>query len=474
MNTPVIAASINRPVAAKDWLEFRRDRRLAIMAVMVTLLALAAVATAWIRVTAHETDRQAVMQADRTTWNGQGARNPHSAAHFGFWAMRPLGPMALLDPGVTPHAGAMVWMEAHNRNPAQARPVDDQASGLDLGSFSAAWVLQLLMPLLIFIIGAGMVAREREAGTLRLMLASGADLRRLLPAKTASLARIAALIALPLLAAAAAAAVLAGLPDVAALGLWLLVHGLWFALLVAATVLVSALCPTAARARLLLVGLWLLAVVLVPRAAAGIAGIIAPAPDPVAFGQAIEAQMKSGHDAFGKDAKAFEAEVMARYKVKRLEDLPVNIDGLRLEAAEQHGNRVFDSAWAGLAQTYARQNRIMQLAGLFSPLLPLQNVSMALAGTDGAHQMAFQAQAEAHRRRIVTALNMDMAAHAGRAGFDYKADRALWQAIPDFRYQPLPLANVLAAILPDLALLGLWGAALVLALRRAGRRLALA
>jgi hypothetical protein len=54
----------------------------------------------------------------------------------------------------------------------------------------------------------------------------------------------------------------------------------------------------------------------------------------VAFAGGIETQMKSGHDAFGKDAKAFEAEVMARYKVSRLEDLPVNIDGLRLEAAE--------------------------------------------------------------------------------------------------------------------------------------------
>lgn len=466
------AASILAPIATKDWLEFRRDRRLVIMALLVTLLALTAVLTAWTRVTAHEGDRLAVMAQDRQTWDGQGARNPHSAAHFGFWAMRPLAPMSLLDPGVTPYAGAMVWMEAHSRNPAQARPVDDLATGLDVGSFSAAWVLQMLMPLMIFIIGAGLVAREREAGTLRLMLANGADMQRLLPAKTASLACIAALLALPLLAAAAAAVLLAGMPDLAALGLWLLLHGLWFGLLVAATVLVSALCRTSAQARLLLVGLWLVAVLLVPRAGAGLAGIIAPAPDPIAFAQAIEAQMKSGHDAFGHDAKAFEAEVMARYKVDRLEDLPVNIDGLRLEAAEAHGNAVFDRAWAGLGATYDRQRQLIRLAGLLSPLVPLQNISMALAGTDGAHQLAFQAQAEAHRRRFITALNMDMANKAGPAGFDYKADGALWKAIPDFRYQPLPLATALFAVLPDLALLGLWCAGLLLLLRRAGRRLA--
>lgn len=467
-------ASINAAIAGKDWLEFRRDRRLVIMALLVTLLALAAVLTAWVRVTAHETDRLAVMAQDRQTWDGQGARNPHSAAHFGFWAMRPLGPMALLDPGVTPHAGAMVWMEAHNRNSAQARPVDDLATGLDLGSFSAAWVLQVLMPLLIFIIGAGLVAREREAGTLRLLLASGADLARLLPAKAGALARIASLLALPLLGAAAAAVILAGLPDLAALGLWLVAHGLWFGLLVGVTVLVSAWCRTAAQARLLLVGLWLVMVLLVPRAGAGLAGMLAPAPDPVAFARGIEAQMKSGHDAFGKDAKAFEAVVMARYKVSRLEDLPVNIDGLRLEAAEANGNAVFDRAWAGLATTYAQQRAIMRLGGLLSPLVPLQNVSMALAGTDGAQQMAFQSQAEAHRRRIITALNMDMANKAGAAGFDYKADARLWAAIPDFRFQPLPLTAVLPAILPDVATLALWCAGVLLVMRRAGRSLSTA
>jgi ABC-2 type transport system permease protein len=460
------------PIASKDWLEFRRDRRLVIMAVLVMLLALAAVLAAWTRVTRHEADRQAVMAQDRQTWNSQGARNPHAAAHFGFWAMRPLGPMALLDPGVTPHAGAMVWMEAHNRNPAQARPLDDLATGLDTGSFSAAWVLQVLMPLLIFIIGAGLLARERDAGTLRLMLASGADMARLLPAKAVALARIAALLVLPLLVAAAAAVLLAGLPDLAALALWLLTYGLWFGFLVVVTVLVSAWSRTAAQARLLLVGLWLVAVLLVPRASAGLAGLVAPVPDPLAFETAIKAQMAPGHGAPDKHAGAFESEVMARYKVSRLQDLPVNIDALRLEAAEARGSAVFDRAWADLATTYDRQRAILQLAGLLSPLLPLQNISMALAGTDGAQQMAFQSQAEAHRRRIITALNMDMANKAGAAGFAYKADAALWQAIPDFRFQPLSLAAVLPTVLPDLALLALWCAAALLALRRTGRQMA--
>ncbi|OSZ70849.1 hypothetical protein CAP39_07830 [Sphingomonas sp. IBVSS1] len=207
MSPAAIAAS----VAAKDWAEYRRDWRLALISLLVALLAVTAVVAPFVEVTAHDADRRATIAADWVTWKGQGARNPHSAAHFAFWAFRPLPPMALLDPGVLPYAGSAIWLEAHNRNPAQARPAEDLAGGLDLGRFSAAWVFQYVLPLLLFIIDAGLVAREREAGTLRLMLASGLVAGQVMPAKYLALGRIAAVLVLPLLAAAQARLLLVGL-----------------------------------------------------------------------------------------------------------------------------------------------------------------------------------------------------------------------------------------------------------------------
>jgi ABC-2 type transport system permease protein len=465
-------ASLSLSMAGKDWLEFRRDRRLVLMAVLVTLLALAAVLTSWAKVASHEADRIATIAADRETWEGQGARNPHSAAHFSFWALRPLAPMALLDPGVTPHAGSAVWMEAHNRNPAQARPVEDLATGLDMGSFSAAWVMQTIMPLLIFVIGAGMVARERERGTLRLMLASGASPGGLVPAKLGGLARITLLLALPLLGAAVLASTLAGAVQPVALLLWVAVYFLWFALLAAITIAVSALLRNTAQAQLLLIGLWLLAALVVPRAGAGLAGALAPVPDPNSFAMEVQGALRERPDPFkGEGAKAFEAEVMARYKVSRLEDLPINIDGLRLNASEDHGDEVFDRVWARLEAQYAKQHDIMRWTALISPLVPLQNVSMALAGTDTVHQLDFQTQAEAHRRRVIRLLNLDMAEHAGTQGFDYKASPDLWKQIPDFAYKPMPPGRVIGGILPDLLVLAAWAGFAVLLLIAASRRL---
>lgn len=456
-------------IPAKDWREFVRDRRLLVMALVVALLALAAVVTAFAQVRAYEADRAATVARDRATWEGQGERNPHSVAHFASWALRPLTPLAVLDPGVTPYAGSAVWMEAHNRNPAQARPAQDAASAFDTGQLSAAWVLQTLVPLLVFVIGAGLLARERERGTLRLMLASGADGQRIVPAKLLGLTRVTALLVVPVLLAALAAALLAGPVDPLRLMLWALAYAMFLTIIAAIAVAVSALSRSAARALLILVGLWLVAVLLVPRTAAGFAELAAPTPTTEAFFAGMASDMEAQPDPFGKDSEAFGLAMAKRYGVARVEDLPVSLDGLRLDESERHGNIAFDKHYGALAESYAAQRRVLQLAGLISPLLPLQNISMALAGTDGAHQLAFQNAAEAYRREMIHALNMDMVEHGKGKDFDYLAGPDLWKRTAEFAWTPPGLAAALRPVLPDVLILFGWAAAAWLLLRIASR-----
>ncbi|WP_172438978.1 hypothetical protein [Porphyrobacter sp. TH134] len=81
-------------IAAKDWREFIRDRRLLIASALMIVLALLALALAlsWQRIASHEADRRAAEAGDRQTWLEQGEQNPHGAAHFASWAFRPLTP----------------------------------------------------------------------------------------------------------------------------------------------------------------------------------------------------------------------------------------------------------------------------------------------------------------------------------------------------------------------------------------------
>ncbi len=448
--------SLVRAIVRKDAQELRRDKRLLAMILLVALLGITAIAASFARVSAYEADRAATVARDRDTWESQGARNPHGVAHFASWALRPLTAGALLDPGVSPYAGAAIWMEAHNQNPARARPVEDQVTALPLGAFSMAWVLQMLLPLLIAVIAAGAVARERERGTFRLMLASGGSARDFMMAKIASVGRTTALIAGGTLAIGFAAALAMGGADGTRLALWVAAYLLFLAIIVLIAVGVSARSKSTGQAILVLMGLWLFAIILVPRAAASAAEIVAPVPAADRFWTDMSAAMKERSDPFGDDKAAFGEAMARRYGVASVADLPVNFDGLQLEESERQGNIIFDRFYGQLNRIYAAQRNAMRWGNALSPLPALQNVSMALAGTDMPHQIAFQQQAEAHRRATVTALNTDMINKAGAAGFDYRADAGLWAQIDDFAFAPPGLMPIARSIWPDALILLGW------------------
>lgn len=167
--------SMTAAIIRKDALELSRDRRLVLMALLVLALAMTAILSSYVRVSAYEADRAATVETDRGTWEAQGARNPHSAAHFAKWAFKPLTMGAVLDPGITSYAGSAIWMEAHHQNPAVARPIDDQ-------TLSAASRLKLpfgFRPPAPLVAGCGRDGRNGLflLGALVLVFCSGGRLR---------------------------------------------------------------------------------------------------------------------------------------------------------------------------------------------------------------------------------------------------------------------------------------------------------
>lgn len=473
-----MTAAAIRLIAGKDAAELRRDRRLVIATVLTALLALAAVLTTYARLSDYQRDRSAAAAMERDSWLNQGPRDPHSAAHFSQWAFRPLTAPALLDPGTTGYAGSAVWMEAHARNPAAFRAVEDRTAALDLGEFSAAWVLEMLVPLLLLVLAAGVVARERERGTLRLMLASGMPARLLVRGKTTGMLQVAALIAAPLLAAALAAIWLVPGPvdtdTLARAALWCLVHAMLLVIAALIGVAVSSRARTAAGALAAVIGLWVVAVPLAPRVAATLAEAVAPTPSGQRFWADAQQEIEEGFAGSGnaeQRAAALEAGLLRRYGVATVEQLPISFRGASLDDGERFGNRVFARRWAMLEGIEDRQRAIMRVASIVTPLIAVQNLSAALAGTDNAHQRNFTAQAETERQRVVNALNRDVMINgAGVTG--YKADARLWRALDGFRVTSMPLSRVWRTVWPDGLILFGWLAAALLLLRWAGQRLA--
>ena len=219
-------------IARDEWRRLRRERAARIaLAVVLVLWAMAAF-TAWEQrraIDAERSRRQA--QADQE-FEAQPDRHPHRMVHYGHFVFRPIHPLAAFDPGVEAYTGHTLFLEGHRQNSANFADVRQSSLLLRFGQLTPAAVLQLLAPLVLIFVGHAAVARERESGTLRLLLAQGVQPGQIVLGKLLGLVGVAAVLLVPPLAGLAlvarAGAVPAGVAGLLAAGyaLWIL---LWAA-----------------------------------------------------------------------------------------------------------------------------------------------------------------------------------------------------------------------------------------------------
>jgi ABC-2 type transport system permease protein len=454
-------------IARKEFVEIWRDGRFRRAAAIVLMLLLAALAMGY----KHFRDgrqEQAVARAfDEQQWLGQGERNPHSAAHFGKYAFKPLTPLSFIDRGVNSYLGIAVWLEAHYQNPFRYRPAEDSTAVQRFGELTASVVLQLLVPLLIILLAFSTFAGERESGTLRQLLSAGASAKTLASGKALGVTGALALLLVPATVIGVAALALAatgssadGLGSSAGrFALMVFSYLLYFGTFACVAIAVSAMARTARMALLVLFAFWIINCLVVPRAAADAAQLLYPAPSHTEFWEQVHKDMRegiNGHNPSDKRIEDAKKLLLARYQVEKVEDLPINFAGWALQQGEEYGNKVFDKRYGELWEIFERQNRVHDLGAIFAPLLAVRSLSMSLAGTDFNHHRHFATQAEEYRRLVNRMLNENMMRNAGKKDFQYTANQTLWQSIPPFYYQMPSTAWALQTQKLPLALLLLW------------------
>jgi ABC-2 type transport system permease protein len=454
-----------------------RDGRVRVA--LVTLLALFAttLAVGGAQQSRYDANVNAAVTADRSIWERQGARNPHSVAHFGQYAFKPSGAVGLFDPGLTPWLGTALWMEAHYQNTAAYRAVDDQMAPPLIANLTAAFVLQYLAPLLLIFLGYALIARERERHTLKLVLANGGALSGWAGGKLFSLLAIAAALWLPSLALV----FMADTSDARIRSVALVSAYAGYLLMLCALILaVSAKARAARTALLALLCGWVVMALIVPRVAAVVAERAAPSADAVQFWRDVRTALQqgvSGHEAADARAQELLKKTLAEYGVTRVEDLPVSFAGIALQAGEEHGNEVFDHFYSQLQVVEARQRTVLRVASLISPWIALRSLSAGIAGTDAEHHAHFVHAAEIYRRDLQRYLNGNITQHA--SGQDnYMADTQTWRKTPMFSYASPELRQIAATYVPEALLLFGWivlsGVALTLTVRGLAREGALA
>ncbi len=474
-------------VARKELLEIRRDSRWRALGAVTVLLTLSALALGVLQSRRLDREHQAAEAGDRHVWTAQGAKNPHQAAHFGQYAFKPVGPLALAEPGVEAFAGSSVYLEAHRQNEAQFRTARDATLAARMGRLTFAFVLQTVLPLVAILLGFAAFSGEREKGTLPQLLSLGVRPVHLLLGKGAagagvllglvSLACVGLAVGLALFGAAHRAEPGGGsnasrlaptlkgqshtsegprpgeatahdritIPERAAQSLpddslrlagMFLGYSLYLVGFLALSLAVSAQARSSRSALVGLLVFWLLNTIVAPRLLADIVRSARTLPTAQAFRNAIAEQKKSqfGHDERHPAFIAFRDRVLRQYQVKRVEDLPISFRGLSLREDDEAGYRIFDQHFGRLQEMVETQDALCAAPGLIFPLLALQPLSMAMAGTDNRHHGHFVRAAEAHRRLIQTAASQDLIDHAKNGDDNYVAPATLWEDIPAFEY----------------------------------------
>jgi ABC-2 type transport system permease protein len=467
---------MNKRIIAKELRELIRSARFAWCAVFLYALLLVSLLDSISYYKRETVIRNDASKATYQQWLEQGAKNPHSAAHYGFYAYKPVSPLAIIDKGLDDYLGNAVWLEAHNQNEVTSRQITDRLSLSRFGQLTPGMLLYFFLPLLLIILGYNNVSRELENDTLRMLLSTGVSNRMIVISKTMALFIGGLALTLPAFAILTGTQFFTGslstISQLLILFLFLVIlYGLFSCIITAA----SAWSRHSSLSLVVLVAFWLSGAVIMPRLAGIVARQVQPTPTAFAFYKAVEWDKENGldgHNPGNQRAKKYEEEVLARYGVKNISELPVNFAGLSLQAGEEYGNQVFDKHFGSLFNTFNAQDKIISATAILSPFMAARNTTLGFAGADINRHALYVRQAENYRRHIQKVLNEDFAeGGAGKEFADYIQDRSLWGKIDNFSFTPHTSSDLLQIQVPNILVLLVWSLLSIILLLRSVHRL---
>lgn len=467
-------------IARKEFTEMCRDGRFRwSVGVLLVWLTLAFV-VGWFHYRESMTMRSAAQNSQREQWLNKTASTAHLAAHAGVVVFRPYLPLSALDKGLNDFVGTSMFLEAHRRNEFQNKAVEQTSLLRGFGEMSTALTLQVLLPLLIVLLAYPAFAAERERGTLRQCLSLGVSKRELALGKALGVAAPILAVLLPLLVIGGAALVftrsLRGADNLARLILFLVSYLLYALVFLGVCLLVSAVSRSARLSLALLLGFWLLACLIAPMVASDLGERLWRTPTVLELA-AMKPDKETANRQYKERMATLRQEMLAKYGVQDVKDLPVDLSSIMLAKSEEEGSRHDKAAFDRVYDQYEKQNRFYQALGALAPILAAQTISMSLAGEDVFHYRHFAEAAEDYRYAMVQTLNDDLINHprkgdrAAQEAAYRERERELYARVPDFSYRSPDWRWVVGKTRVALIALALWGAGIAISLPIAVKRI---
>ena len=407
------------------------------------------------------------------SWENNPDKHPHRMAHYGSFALRMKHVLSFFDFGMENFLGNAVFLEAHKQNTVNFSEASMTPGILRFGEVSLAMLLKIIVPLLIFYLGFASIAKERENGTLKLLIGQGIKRNEIVFGKWLGLWNLSLLflgaVFLPLLFFI----ITEDHSDLTADNLkrytiLLIAYLMFYNILSIITVLISAYSKTAKEALIKLLGIWLLFVIISPKSLQAVGHYLYPTPSKIEMETIVELELKKLGDSHNPDDPHFKAlkdSVLLANKVKNVNDLPFNYSGFVMAQGEKLSSQVYLKHQNLLYKVYNKQNNLERFSAFINPYSAIKNLSMAFSGTDFKSFLHFKEQSEEYRYHLAQEMNrlqMELIPNKGKEGPN-QISNSYWKEFPPFEYSFLTIEQVIQNESISLTALFLWSLVSILA-----------
>ncbi|WP_291961859.1 ABC transporter permease [Maribacter sp.] len=463
-------------LARQLWQDAFRSKVMLVASTLMLFLLLFSAYTGWENYHDQNFTRDEIQEEVQESWESNPDKHPHRMAHYGSFALRLKHVLSVFDLGMENFVGNAVFLEAHKQNTVNFSEASMSTGLLRFGEVSMAMLLKVIVPLLIFYLGFATIARERENGTLKLLIGQGITRKEIVFGKwlglcSLSLLFLGAIFLVLLFFVLVESHDTMHADSIFRFLVLLCAYLMFFGILSAITILVSAFSASAKGALVKLLGIWLLFVVIVPKSLQAVGFYLYPTPSKIEMETAVEhdlAQIGDSHDPNDPHFKALKDSVLRVHNVEKVEDLPFNYGGFVMSKGEAMSTKVYLKHQENLYKVYNKQNNVERMSAFVNPYTAIKNLSMAFSGTDFQSFLHFKDKAETYRFTLAQEMNqlqMDLIPNKGKAGPNTISSN-YWKEFPPFEYHFLSIADVFKNEVISLLALMLWGVLSVFALLR--------
>ncbi|WP_028890254.1 DUF3526 domain-containing protein [Tenacibaculum ovolyticum] len=448
-------------IIKKELREIYRDGRfkISIGIVLALLVTAILVTTNQYKTTINQYNK--AKNNERSVWESQGEKNPHSAAHYGNYVFKPKSPLSLIDQGVDKYTGVSIFLEAHSRNEALFSDATDQTTLSRFGELTPNFILLYILPLIIILIGYNTFTKEIEGNTFYILKSQGITGWKLLLGKW--IATLIPAMVITTLLFVFGGIIFSNIKDYGVLnwkafGMLYLIYLIYYLVFTNIVLLISSLVKKSGVALVTSLFFWISACFITPKLASNIADTKYPYPTHQEFSEKVYQEYKKGldgHSPWSKQAKKLEKEILEKYNVDSVHKLPFNFSAYRMQKGEEQQAEIYAKHYGLLKQIAIKQNNVYKTLAMISPFLPTRFLSMSVAKTDYQYHWNFSEAAEKYRVETQRFLNGTTEKNS-KYRERYIAPANTWAKLPKFKYEAPSFSETFKENSSLLLILSLW------------------